>query len=154
MFLVPVDAWYVWIGVATVSITVFGVAVGLPSAAPPDATATARAVDAVAVGPTGAQGSHELRAGQINLGSVRVGLAGPGGRAHATFAYPVTPAVADSRLERVTAGEPPAAVFDSSEAFATAIESARQADVGWRPAPDRLTIRRVAWGDVNATLVG
>lgn len=155
MFDVPVDATYVWFGVAAVSLAAFGVAVELPSAAPPDAAAAANAVDAVAVGPTGAVESHTLGAAdQLRLGSARIGLDGPGGRAHATFAYPVTPAVGDERLEDVLAGDRPSSVFDSPEAFAHTISVARDGNPDWRPAPDRLTARRVAWRDVNVTLVG
>lgn len=155
MFDVPVDAPYVWLGVATVSIAAFGVAVALPSATPPDATAVARAVDAVAVGPTGSQGSHELDAEQIELGRHRVGLAGPSGEAHASFSYgPVTPAFGDDRLRRVAGGERPRTVFDSRDGFAEAVGTARSREPAWRPAPDRLHVRRVSWGKVNATLVG
>lgn len=155
MFDVPVDALYVWLGVATASLVAFGVAVALPAASPPDAAGAARAADAVAVGPPGAEGSHALAAERIELGPHRVGLAGPGGRAHATFSYgPVTPASGDGRLERVLGGERPHAVFDSRSAFATAVRPPAEPDPEWEPAPDRLRIRRVSWGEVNATLVG
>lgn len=155
MFDVPVDAAYVWFGVGVVSLATFGVALGLPSAAPPDAAAAARAVDAVAVGPSGATGTYALKtAERIRLGATRISLDGPGGRTHATFAYPVTPAVGDERLERVLAGDRPATTFDSSSTFAAAVDAANARDPDWRPAPDRLTVRRVTWGDVNVTLVG
>lgn len=155
MFDVPVDSTYVWVGVSAVSLAVFGLAVGLPSAAPPDATAAANAVDAVAVGPPGAVGTHALPAAdQFRLGPARIGLENDGGRAHATFAYSVTPAVSDDRLERVLDGERPRATFRSPAAFADAAAAAREGEPGWRPAPDRLTIRRVTWRDVNVTLVG
>jgi len=71
VFDVPVDSTYVWFGVGAVSLAVFGVAAGLPSAAPPDAAAAAATVDAVAVGPPGAVDHHELRADRIRLGSFR-----------------------------------------------------------------------------------
>lgn len=155
MFDVPVDAAYVWFGVGVVSLTTFGVALGLPSAAPPDAAAAGRSVDAVAVGPPGATGTHALpNAERIRLDATRISLDGPGGRTHATFAYPITPAVGDDRLERVLAGDRPGTTFDSSSAFEETISDASDRDPNWRPAPERLTIRRVAWGDVNVTLVG
>ena len=154
MFDVPVDAMYVWIGVATVSVAVFGVATSLPSATPPDATAAARAIDTVAVGPPGSQGSHALRADRLRLGPLRIGLAGPGGRAHATFTYPITPVSEDSRLSEVLVGERPSSVFSSEAAFADAVTAARQPEHDWRPAPERLDVRRVAWGDVDVTLTG
>lgn len=155
MFDVPVDSTYVWFGVGAVSLAVFGVAVGLPNAAPPDATAAANAVDAVAVGPPGAVGTYALPAAdRFRLGSAQIGLENDGGRAHATFAYSVTPAVADDRLERVLDGDRARSTFDSPAAFADAASAASMENTGWRPAPDRLTVRRVAWGDVNVTLVG
>lgn len=154
MFDVPVDATYVWFGVAAVSIAVFGVVISLPSATPPDAAAAASAVDAVAVGPPGAVGSHALRSDRIRLGSVQIGLAGPGGRAHATFAYPVVPTATDDRFDRVLAGERPGALFESPDEFIDAVDAAQGGKPDWRPAPDRLNARRVEWGDVNVTLVG
>lgn len=155
MFDVPVDAVYVWVGVASVSVVALGVVVGLPSAAPPNATNAAQAVDAVAVGPPGSQGSHELAANRIRLGSVRIGLAGPGGKSHATFGYaPVTPVPGESRLARVLAGERPGSVFESSGRFSDAVVDQRRTDPEWRPAPDRLDVRRVSWRGVDATLVG
>lgn len=155
MFDVPVDSTYVWFGVGTISLAVFGVAVGLPSAAPPDATAAADAVDAVAVGPPGAVGTYALTtADRFRLGPARIGLENDGGRAHATFTYPVTPALSDDRLERVLDGERPRSTFESPAAFAGAATTAREHESDWRPAPDRLTIRRVTWRDVHVTLVG
>lgn len=154
MFDVPVDATYVWFGVGAVSFAVFGVAVGLPSTTPPDANAAANAVDAVAVGPTGAVKTHALAANRLRLGSSQIGLENTGGRAHVTFAYPVTPAVSDERLQRILAGETISSVFESQSAFVDAVVAARRVEPDWRPAPDRLTVRRVAWGDVNVTLVG
>lgn len=155
MFDVPVDATYVWFGVGAVSLAMFGVAVELPSAAPPDAAGAARAVDSVSVGPTGATGTHALqRTDRIRLGSTRIALDGPGGRAHATFAYPVTPAVADERLESVLAGDRPSSAFDSPGTFADSVAAAGERESDWRPAPDRLTVRRASWGDVDVTLVG
>ena len=40
MFDAPVDAWYVWVGLAVASLALFGTAGSLPSTAPPDAVAT------------------------------------------------------------------------------------------------------------------
>ena len=37
MFEAPLDAWYVWLGLAAVSATAVGVVAGLPAAPPPDA---------------------------------------------------------------------------------------------------------------------
>jgi hypothetical protein len=58
------------------------------------------------------------------------------------------------RLRRVLAGVPPNAAFDDPEAFATAAERVRARECEWRPAPDRLTVRRVHYGGKHVTLVG
>lgn len=154
MFDVPVDATYVWFGVGAVSVAVFGVTVGLPGTAPPDATAAANAVDGVAVGPSGSTTAHALTAARLRLGTSRIGLENSAGRAHATFAYPITPAITNSSLQQLLVGNRPSSVFDSPAAFAHATETAAEREREWRPAPDTLTARRVAWGDVNVTLVG
>jgi len=146
VFDVPVDSTYVWFGVGAVSLAVFGVAAGLPSAAPPDARPPQRPQSTPSPsGPPGAVDHHELRADRIRLGSFQVGLDGPGGRAHAIFAYRSPPAVEDSRLERILAGERAPSVFGSAEEFTDAVATVQGGDPDWRPAPDRLTARRVAW---------
>lgn len=155
MFDAPIEDWYVWLGVAAVSVAVLGVAIGLPSATPPRATAAADAIDRVAASPAGATGSHSLRAQEIKLDSKRVSLRGRGGTAHAEVAFgPVTPARANNRLQRVLAGTPPAAVFASREEFATAVSAARERRPTWRPVPSSLEIRRVSWEGEDVLLVG
>jgi hypothetical protein len=76
------------------------------------------------------------------------------GRAHASFAYgPVTP-VRNGDLRPVLSGTPPSAVFPDADAFHAAIERAQHREPGWRERRARLTVRRVSWGEVDATLVG
>nr|WP_225333604.1 hypothetical protein [Halomicrobium urmianum] len=60
MFDVPVDAWYVWLGVAAASVTALGTVAALPSGTPPDAAAAADAIDRVAAGPPGSSGVRAL----------------------------------------------------------------------------------------------
>ena len=154
MFELALDSWYAWLGVAAASVVVFGVALGLPSAAPPAAAPVADAVDEVATSPYEAQTTVDVRAAAYRLDSHRISLRTDGGRSHATFAYgPVTPAHSDA-LERVLDGGPPSTVFDSQGAFDRAVERAQDKEGEWRPAPETLTVRRVTWGDVDATLVG
>lgn len=154
MFDVPVDTLYVWVGVAVVATVVAGVAVSLPGGTAPRAAATARAVEAVSTGPPGAHGTHRLAAERIRLGSSRVTLDGSAGTGHASFAYgPVVPAWGGD-LATVLAGTPPDRAFATVAAFRKAVADARAHRPTWRRAPDRLEIRRVQWGDVDATLVG
>lgn len=155
MFDVPVDGLYVWVGLGVVGVVALGVVAGLPDGAPPGATAAADAIDAVDVGPPGAHGRHAVHASEIRLGSHRVALEGPGGRSHAAFAYgPIVPVRPGNALAAVLAGRPASAVFDRPAAFGRTVERARNRDADWRPAPERLAIRRVRWGRVDVTLVG
>ncbi|WP_226012407.1 DUF7283 family protein [Halomicrobium salinisoli] len=155
MFDVPVDAWYVWLGVAAASLTALGTVGALPSGTPPDAAATADAIDRVAAGPPGSSGVRAVDAREWRIGPQQVQLRDDDGRAAAAFAYgPVTPVRSDDRLAAVLAGEGPAEVFESRAAFGDATRTARDAEPDWRPAPDRVSIRRVSWGETDVTLVG
>lgn len=154
MFELSLDAWHAWLGVAAASVVVFGVALGLPSAAPPAAAPAADTVDEVATSPYEAQATVELRADAYRVDSHRLSLRTDGGTSHATLAYgPVTPAD-DTALERVLDGASPSTVFASQTEFERAVDSAQARDGEWRSAPETLVIRRVTWGDVDATLVG
>lgn len=155
MFGPPIDTWYLWLGVGAASVAVFGVALALPTAAPPDATAVAATVDSVASSDHEAVASRRLRVEQLRLGSHAVALRTDGGVAHASFAYaPVTPTGNATRLASVLHGTPPESAFDSPSAFAQTLERARNATRTWRNAPRRLFVRRVSWEGVDATLVG
>jgi hypothetical protein len=157
MFDTAVESTHVWLGLAVVSAGILGLALRVPTAPPPDATGLARTVDSVAASPHEATARHPLDARQIRIGAHRVGLRGPGGDAHASLAYgPVVPAVGSDgdRLRRVLRGIPPERVFGSEATFARALDRSRTTEPSWRSAPERLLVRRVTWGDTNATLVG
>jgi len=155
MFDVPVESTYVWVALALVSASVLGLAVRVPSAPPPDATGVARTVDSVASSPYEATARHPIEADEIRLGSERVGVRTDAGASHAGFAYDrVVPASGAGPLGYVLRGRPPERVFDSRRAFSVAVKRARNGTASWRPAPERLLVRRVSWGGVNATLVG
>jgi hypothetical protein len=154
MFVVPVDALYAWLGVATVSIAVLGVVVALPTTAPPDPTTAADAVDRVTVGPPDAHDTARIDAAEYRLGPHQLSLRNDGGAASATFAYgPVTPVLDDDRLELLLYGHAPATVFETRAAFRRAIDAA-QSRSEWRTAPKEIEIRRVQWGETSVTLVG
>lgn len=155
MFDTPADAWYVWLGVSVVSLATLGVVVGLPTAAPPAATAAADAIDEVATSPPGSTTTHSIDADGIRLDRRQLGLRGPGGTAHASVVFgSITPAVTDERLERVGDGARPSDVFDSPTEFERSVTAARQSASDWQPAPDRLVVRRVSWEGVDVVLVG
>jgi hypothetical protein len=155
MFGAPVDAWYVWIGLAVVASTTVGVASALPAAQPPDASSAARTVDGVAASEYEAVGKHPLPGiDSIRLGADSISVRGAGGTDHAAFGYDsVTPVTGEFGLEPVLHGEPPDRAFESRAAFERAIERARAAEPEWRQT-DRLLVRRVSWGDIDAVVAG
>jgi hypothetical protein len=155
MFDAPIESAYVWLGLAAVSASMLGLALEAPTAPPPDPSAVARTVDNVAASPHEATARQPVDADRIRLGSDGIELSGPGGDAHAAFAYgPVVPAFGDDALGAVLRGRPPEAVFTDREGFRDALDRARTHSPDWRAAPERLTVRRVTWGAVDATLVG
>jgi len=166
MFDTAVESTYVWLGLTLVSAGIFGLALDLPTRPPPDTAPVARTVDSVASSPHEATANHPIDAEQIRLGAHRIGLRGPGGSAHAAFAYgPVVPALGGDggdgpsgsdreRLRSVLHGVAPERAFASPASFERALNRSRTTDPVWQPAPERLTVRRVAWEGVNATLVG
>lgn len=155
MFELPVDSWYAWIGIAVVSVAVLAASVALPLRPAPDATGAAETVDAVAGGEYPATAEHGLAAEQLRLSPTRISLRNDAGTTTGTFLFdPVTPVTEDERLRRVLDGVPPSSVFDSPAAFARAARAARTGDARWQPAPDRLRVRQVHWGETRVTLVG
>ncbi|WP_435345404.1 DUF7283 family protein [Haloarchaeobius sp. HRN-SO-5] len=156
MFDVPLDAWYCWLAVAVASVAVAGVAVDLPTRPAPDAPAAADTVDAVAGATYPTVAEHRLDADSVRLRPGELGLRSDGETSYATFAFgPVVPVADGTTLARVLAGVQPADAFDSPSDFRRAVRSARvDAEAAdWRPAADRLVVRRVHWGDVRVTLV-
>ncbi|WP_254838874.1 DUF7283 family protein [Natronomonas marina] len=155
MFEAPLDAWYVWLGLAAVSATAAGVVTAIPAAPPPDATGAAETVDAVAVSEHATIDERPLpNAEAVRVGADSLSLRGPGGTAHARFGYgPVTPATADERLEAVLLGTPPERVFASPKAFERAASAARRDRPQWTDT-DRLVVRRVTWEGTDVVLVG
>jgi hypothetical protein len=152
----PVDAWYVWLGLTVASAALLGATLQLPTAAPPDPEPVARTVDAVAAGPHPGTAVHPLDAEAVRLGPVSLGLRTDAGSAHAALDYgPVTPVPPDAgRLRAVLTGDRPSHRFDSPAALADRVEAVRGRPPDWRPAPDRLLVRRVTWVGVDVTLVG
>jgi hypothetical protein len=155
MFDAPVDAWYVWVGLTVVGVTVLGVAAELPRSTQADAGAAADTIDTVAASPYPGTAEYPTRAERVRLGPYRVGLERRSGTTHATFAYgPVTPVGDDGPLRELLVGAPPEAVFDAPVELDRAAGRARNRTPTWRPANGRVIARRVVWGDVGVTLVG
>ncbi len=155
MFGLPLDAWYVWIGLAVASTAAFGVVTVLPSAPPPDASGVARTVDSVAASDHAGVGKHPLsNADSVRIGADSVSIRGAGGTAHASFGYgPVVPVVDDPALRGTLLGEPPDRAFKTPEAFERAVRDARTDEPRWQDT-DRLVVRRVRWEGTDVVLAG
>ncbi|MFC4246743.1 hypothetical protein ACFOZ7_06990 [Natribaculum luteum] len=150
MFEAPADAWFVWAGVALVSVAVAGVALELPSTPPPDANAAANAIDRAAGNPYDATVTYEHDAEEVRLDAKRISLRDDGDTAHASVAYgSVVPVTGHDRLENVTDGTPLRTEFDGPFAvvdFVNALEDAHEDNAGeWHPSTGRLTVRTISW---------
>ncbi|EMA33731.1 DUF7283 family protein [Haloarcula japonica] len=153
MFETHVDTLYLWVGLGTVSVAVLGVVVGLPTTAPPDATAAAATIDEITTSPPGSVGHRRLVATEWAFDGREIRLRNDGGTATAWLIRTAVPA-RTKQLQTVVDGERPKAVYESPDAFRRDIRRARTTDDGWRPAPDRVTVRHVAWGGTDVTIVG
>ncbi|WP_424000034.1 DUF7283 family protein [Haloarcula salina] len=153
MFETHVDALYLWVGLSAVSVAVLGVVVGLPTTAPPNATATAATIDEVATSPPGSVEQRRLLADEWALEAGALRLRNDGGTAQVRLTQDAITADSD-RLRAVLDGTAPASVYDSRDAFRADLARARAQNTTWRPAPERLAIRHVAWGGIDVTLVG
>ena len=153
MFDTHVDTLWVWVAVGTVSVAVFGIVAQLPTTASPNGEAVAMTIDEVATSPPGSVATRELDADEWTVTTRRIGLHSEGGTVHETLLNPVVPATNES-LTAVLDGTEPSTAFNSSAAFQTATEQAATNTTRWRSAPDRMRVKRVAWGGVDVTLVG
>jgi hypothetical protein len=153
MFDAPMDGLVIWIALTVVSGAAAGVALGLPTTAPPDAGAVADAVDRVATSSFDVRTTVPVEADEIRLNGQQLSLRSEGQVSHAAFAAgPVVPV--GGTLSVVLRGKRPKAVFRSKRAFVAALERHRAGSGTWQMAPARLGVRRVTWGNVDATLVG
>ena len=154
MFDVPIDAWYLWVGLAAASVLVLGVVLSLPTTPAPDAAGAADAVDTAAASAYDDVIQRPLPADRVKLGPNRISLRDGDATAHASFAYgPVTPVSEGTLLWEVVRGASPAHVFDSPRAFRRAAASARDESPDWRESDGTLRIKRISWEGVDVTLV-
>lgn len=154
----PADAWYVWVGVALVSVAFAGVALSLPTIPPPDANAAANTIDRVAANDYGASATYDHDAEQFRVGPTQLWLRNQGGTSRATVAFgTMTLARYNESLEAVLYGGDVGEQFDDREEFEEAVEDARDETIAsreqWRSTSGKLRVKRVTWGDTNVTLV-
>lgn len=154
VFDTPVDGLYAWVGLTVASAALVGVAVGLPTAPPPDAAGLADTVDRTAASEYTASATHPVDAESVRLTPERVGLRNDAGTVHAEFVYgPVTP-VAGAALRAVLDGAPPSRVFASPGGLQRAVAAARERDHEWRHVDGPIVVRHVVWEGEHVTLVG
>lgn len=154
MFDVPVDAWYVWVGLTVASVALFGVGASLPSGPPPAAADAVDTVDRTAATDHTAAAEHPLDAAAIRVAPRQLGLRSDAGTTHATYAFdPVTPAVRPP-LTDLLRGAAPATRFDSGDELCGAAKRAREREPRWRPVDGPLVVRHLVWRGCDVTLVG
>jgi hypothetical protein len=155
MFDVPVDAWYVWLGLSLASVSLLAVGAALPAQPPPDATDVADTVDRVAATTYPSNAAHPTAARAMRVGRRRLALRNDAGTTHAVFAFgPVTPASSASALHAVLRGAPPQSRFDSGTGFCDAAATARTRTPRWQRVDEPLLVRHVRWEGCDVTLVG
>ncbi|WP_436923064.1 DUF7283 family protein [Halosimplex amylolyticum] len=170
----PADAWYVWFGVALVSLAFVGVVASFPSEPPPDAPAAADAIDQTTASGYNATAEYEHDADRWYVANKTIVMKNDGGTARAALSYarvvPVwadrdSPHAPDGDLEAILHGAPVSSEYRGSnpkEAFREDVvaasrlaeDSLSDPDVPkWRIADGKLVVRFVKWGDKRATLV-
>lgn len=157
-FEAPADAWYVWFGVALVSVSCAGIALQLPSQPPPDATKAVNTIDRVGSSPQQSFASYEHDATEVKLDTRRISMRNDGGTDHASITFgSMTPlyTIEDNEirqaLDRILSGSHPSNVLDELPYGESALLNAISDDrsqlggqgEGWRQADGVLRIRNV-----------
>ena len=160
-FEAPVDAWYVWVGVAIASVTFAGIALSLPSQPPPDAAEAANTIDEIGASSYNTSATYEHDADEVKIDVKRIGMRNEGGTEWASIAFgQMTPVRAHSNPEKgldIVYGAEPSSVFSTPSAMQSYAETARNTAVKsggeWHQGDGKLRVRRVHWGGVSVTFV-
>lgn len=146
----PVDAWYVWLGVALVSIAVLGVVAVATPEPPSTAEAAADTIEEVAASRAPATAARPIDAERVRFDAYNLTIDGD----TATLDHGrMTPAPRGTDLRRVALGAHPLDVFDSPEAFLTAARDARSTERIVEPTGDELIVRKLTYGGNDVVLV-
>lgn len=164
----PLDAWYVWLGVATVSVLLAGLALSLPTEPTPDADEAVNTIDRVGASPHQAAGSYAHNADEAKIGTSQLALRNDAGTSRATVAFqtmtPIRaiedPAVHDA-LEKILSGSDPETVSQQtgisqstlSVTIADTNDKLRTHGPEWRPTSGTLRVRQVTIGTETVVLV-
>lgn len=155
----PMDAWYVWVGVALVSIGLAAFAVSLPSTPSPDAERAAGALDRVGASEYEAATTLEHDAEAVRIGAEQIAMRNEGGTDRARVSFgPLLPvhtlALNDSErvaLDGVLAGERQLGALEATLVDAVA---ALETETGaWQPATGELRARSVRVDGQRVVLV-
>jgi phage-related baseplate assembly protein len=151
----PADAWYVWLGVAVVSIGLAGIVAGLPAQPPPDAARVTSAIDSVAATEHAATATVDHDATAVRIGAERIALRNDGGTTHARIAYG---RMVDVRTVAPARREPLLALLNRTTTADQHRDLLREvADAtttgDWRPAGDTLRVRSVTVDDSTVLLI-
>jgi hypothetical protein len=154
----PADAWYVWLGVAAVSVGLAGIVVGLPSGPPPDAAGLAGTIDRVAATEHTATAATDHDATEVRIGPERLTLRNDEGVAHARISFGQmvhVRAVASEHRETLLALLDGTTAVDDRhrELLAEIVADHPGVPSEWYPAQGRLQVRSVAVGGQTVLLV-
>ncbi|QLH80157.1 DUF7283 family protein [Halosimplex pelagicum] len=167
----PADAWYVWFGVALVSLAFVGVVASFPSEPPPDTAEAADAIDRVTASGYNATAEYEHDADRWYVANKTIVMKNDGGTTRASLSYArVVPVWADRSppdgpdgdLRAVLRGTSASGEYDDPAEFRADVRKASEFAENsiddpsvpkWRIADGRLVVRHVKWGDYRATLV-
>lgn len=152
-FEAPMDAWIVYVGVATVAGAVLGVSFGFSPIPPPDANAATNAIDSVGGSTVSGSTTYEHDAESFWLDRQQLALRNEGGTAKATIAFGTMTGVhyADSdRLADVLYGTPIDEAFSGENpdrAFLRAVGEAQLQAAGdrgeWKATEGKIRVRKV-----------
>lgn len=157
-FEAPMDAWFVYIGLAIVSTSMLGVAIGFTPMPPPDASAAVNTIDSAAGTSVSGVAVYDHDAEFVWMDRQQIALQNSGGSSKATVAFgEITPAYEDERLLEVLYGTPIEDEFESSSEFLGTVEAAKQASEAnsedWRPASGELRAKKVIVNGEEVVLV-
>ncbi|WEL17713.1 Putative pilin/flagellin [Halorhabdus sp. SVX81] len=167
-FEAPVDAWYVWIGVAVVSVTLVGFVLGLPSQPPPDATKAVNTIDRVAGSTQESAASYSHDAAEIRIDTRRVAMRNDGGTTRESVAFgSLTPvkavenATMRESFDRIVHGQRPESViaeysFNTTALLSKAERTRKRIDtngVEWRRTDGELVVRRIEIDGTSLVLI-
>ena len=164
----PLDAWYVWLGVAICSLTLAGFTLALPTEPPPDSNEVVNTIDRVDASPYGGQATHAHNGNEAKVGTQQLALRNEGGTSRATVSYgsmiPL-PAVEDpalyDALDRILVGEQVSRVTDNQSLTAKelaaecreVVERITRDGATWKPTDGALRVRSVTIADERVLLV-